>query len=141
MESGGEKRVLAYSLHRFVEGESGRAGVVMVLRDVTVEREFDKMRSEFVLRASHELRTPIASIRMGLGLLGEKFHFPPGSRDEELFETVQQEIKRLVHLLTGLLDLSRLRVGEQSMERAPTDVAEFVTDAQRRFAPASQTPS
>ncbi len=67
-----EERIIAYSLHRFVESQSDRIGVVMVLRDVTVQHAFDKMRSEFVLRASHELRTPIASIRMGLGLLGEK---------------------------------------------------------------------
>ncbi len=120
----GEKRVFAYSLNRFAEGEGGRAGVVMVLRDVTVEREFDKMRSEFVLRASHELRTPIASIRMGIGLLGEKMAFAPGTRDDELYQTVQQELQRMVHLLTDLLDLSRLRMGEQTMERAPTDVAD-----------------
>src|SRR5581483_11341151 len=42
----GDSRLLAYSLHRFVESESGRPGVVMVLRDVTAQREFDKMRSE-----------------------------------------------------------------------------------------------
>jgi NtrC-family two-component system sensor histidine kinase KinB len=137
MEPGGEKRVLAYSLHRFAEGEGGRPGVVMVLRDVTVEREFDRMRSEFVMRASHELRTPVASIRMGLGLLGEKLVFAPDSRDGELYETVQQELERMVHLLTDLLDLSRLRVGEQTMERASVDVASMVADARQRFAPAA----
>lgn len=128
----GENRVLACSLHRFVDGD---AGVVLVMRDVTIQREFDKMRTEFVLRASHELRTPIASIRMGLGLLGEKFDFPPGSRDLELYETVQHELKRMVNLLTDLLDLSRLRMGEQTLERAPTDVAAILLDAKQRFDP------
>ncbi|HEX6834699.1 MAG TPA: ATP-binding protein [Rudaea sp.] len=137
----GEHRILAYSLHRFVEGESGRPGAVMVLRDVTIEREFDKMRSEFVLRASHELRTPIASIGMGLGLLGEKFKFAPGSRDLELYETVQQELRRMVNLLTDLLDLSRLRVGEHTLERVPTDVAEVITHAAHRFVPAGENAS
>jgi len=136
-ERDGEKRVFAYSLNRFTEGEGGRPGVVMVLRDVTVQREFDKMRSEFVLRASHELRTPIASIRMGIGLLCEKLKFAPGSRDEELYETVQQEVQRMVHLLTDLLDLSRLRIGEQAMERTSVDVAAMVADARQRFAAAA----
>ncbi|HEY2397022.1 MAG TPA: ATP-binding protein [Rudaea sp.] len=137
VERDGEKRVFAYSLHRFEEGDGGRPGVVMVLRDVTVQREFDKMRSEFVLRASHELRTPIASIRMGIGLLFEKLKFAPGSRDEELYETVQQEVQRMVHLLTDLLDLSRLRIGEQIMERTSVNVAAMVADAGQRFAPAA----
>src|SRR5450432_72570 len=133
IERDGETRVLAYWLNRFVESESGRPGVVMVMRDVTTQREFDKMRSEFVLRASHELRTPITSIRMGLGLLGEKMQFPPGSRDEELYQTVQQELARMVALLADLLDLSRLHVGEQTLERAPAGIDDVLTQARQRF--------
>ncbi len=129
----GEKRILAYWLNRFVESESGRPGVVMVMRDVTTQREFDKMRGEFVLRASHELRTPITSIRMGLGLLGEKMRFPAGSRDEELYQTVQQELTRMVGLLADLLDLSRLRVGAQTLERAPTELDDVLGQARQRF--------
>ena len=126
-------RTIAYSLHRFVETQSDRSGVVMVLRDVTVQHEFDKMRSEFVLRASHELRTPIASIRMGLGLLGEKLDFPEGSRERELYQTVQHELTRMVGLLTELLDLSRMRVGQQTFELAPTNINDMLADARARF--------
>ena len=133
IERDNEVRIIAYSLHRFVESQSDRIGVVMVLRDVTVQHAFDKMRSEFVLRASHELRTPIASIRMGLSLLGEKMDFPEGSRERELYQTVQQEITRMVGLLTDLLDLSRMRVGQQSFELAPTNVEDMLRDAGHRF--------
>ncbi len=133
IERDGEARILTYWLNRFVESESGRPGAVMVMRDVTTEREFDKMRSDFVLRASHELRTPITSIRMGLGMLSEKMQFPPGSRDEELYQTVQQELTRMIGLLNDLLDLSRLRVGEQAIERAPTEIDDVLTQARQRF--------
>jgi NtrC-family two-component system sensor histidine kinase KinB len=134
IERDGETRILGYWLNRFVETESGRPGVVMVMRDITTQREFDKMRSDFVLRASHELRTPITSIRMGLGMLAEKIQFPPGSRDEELYQTVQQELARMVALLADLLDLSRLRVGEQKLERAPTLIDDVLTQTRQRFA-------
>jgi NtrC-family two-component system sensor histidine kinase KinB len=137
IERNGETRILGYWLNRFVETESGRPGVVMVMRDVTTQREFDKMRSDFVLRASHELRTPITSIRMGLGMLAEKIQFPPGSRDDELYQTVQQELARMVSLLADLLDLSRLRAGEQKLERAPTEIEEVMTQTRQRFAPAA----
>ncbi len=133
IEHDNEVRIVAYSLHRFVESQSDRIGVVMVLRDVTVQHAFDKMRSEFVLRASHELRTPIASIRMGLSLLGEKMDFAEGSRERDLYQTVQQEVTRMVGLLTDLLDLSRMRVGQQKFELAPTNVAEMLNDADHRF--------
>ena len=135
IERDGDIRIIAYTLHRFVERQSDRIGVVMVMRDVTVQHEFDKMRSEFVLRASHELRTPIASIRMGLGLLGEKLDFAEGSRELELYQTVQQELTRMVSLLTDLLDLSRLRVGQQTLERVPSSIEETLAAARQRFEP------
>lgn len=137
IERDGERRILAYSLSRFVGGDEDRPGAVMVLRDVTVERDFEKMRSEFVLRASHELRTPIASIRMGLGLLGERARYAPGTREAELLDTVQHEVLRLVQVLNDMLDLSRLRAGTQVMEKAPEDLAELVTAARARFAAAA----
>jgi NtrC-family two-component system sensor histidine kinase KinB len=137
VERDGETRVLAFGIHRFVERQSQLPGVVMVLRDVTTQREFDKMRSEFVMRASHELRTPITSIRMGLSLLGEKLNFAPGSRDEELFRTVEQELGRMVALLGDLLDLSRLRAGLQPMDRLPVALDDVLSGVRQRFAPAA----
>ena len=133
----GEPSILACTMQRFATGPEHRAGVALALRDVTVQREFDKMCGEFVLRASHELRTPIASVRMGLGLLGEKLDFPEGSRDRELYDTVQHELTRMVDLLSDLLDLSRLRMGEP-MEFADVDIAEVLGDVHQRFAAAAE---
>jgi len=137
VERDGEARILVYWLQRFEESESAQPGVVMVMRDVTAQRQFDRMRSEFVLRASHELRTPITSIRMGVELLGENLRFPQGSRAAELYATVQQELKRVVSLLTDLLDLSRLRAGHLGSERVPTDIGDMLAQARQRFAAAA----
>ncbi len=130
---GEDQRILAYSLTRFAESGGSRSGAVLVLRDVTIERAFNKMRSEFVLRASHELRTPVTSIRMGLGMLAEKLSFAPGTRERELYDTVQAELQRMVHLLTDLLDLSRLQAGQQTLERVPTDIHGLLVRAKQRF--------
>ena len=135
IEHDGDTSILSCTMRRFSEA-GDKPGVALALRDVTGQRAFDKMCSEFVLRASHELRTPIASVRMGLGLLGEKLEFPAGSRDRELYDTVQHELTRMVELLSDLLDLSRLRLGEH-LEFADVDIGELVADAQQRFAAAA----
>jgi len=135
LDHDGDANILACTLRPFTNAE-GRRGAVLALRDVSGQREFDRMCSEFVLRASHELRTPIASVRMGLGLLGEKLDFPAGSRDRELYDTVQHELTRMVELLSDLLDLSRLRMGEH-LDFADVDVGELVADAQQRFVAAA----
>jgi len=135
IEHDGDSSVLSCTMRPFTDADD-KLGVALALRDVTGQRAFDKMCSEFVLRASHELRTPIASVRMGLGLLGEKLDFPAGSRDRELYDTVQEELTRMVELLSDLLDLSRLRLGEH-LEFADVDIGELVADAQQRFAAAA----
>jgi len=133
----GDASILACTMQMFSAGADHRGGIALALRDVTVQREFDNMCGEFVLRASHELRTPIASVRMGLGLLGEKLDFPEGSRDRELYDTVQHELTRMVDLLSDLLDLSRLRMGEH-MEFTEMNIADVLGDVQQRFAAAAQ---
>ena len=133
----GDASTLACTMRMFSTGVDHRRGLALALRDVTVQREFDKMCGEFVLRASHELRTPIASVRMGLGLLGEKLDFPEGSRDRELYDTVQHELTRMVDLLSDLLDLSRLRMGEH-MEFVEMNLADVLGDVHQRFAAAAE---
>ena len=127
------RRTLSYSLLPF--SDAARLGLILVLRDVTDLRQFERMRTDFVLRASHELRTPITGMRMALGLLEDKVSFEPGSREAELLDTLQEEMQRLVNLITALLDLSRLYSRSFALELAPLDMHEFLLRAGKRFAP------
>jgi NtrC-family two-component system sensor histidine kinase KinB len=132
-ERAGEQRTLSYSLMPFAEPGGTGYGLIMTLRDVTLEREFEAMRSSFVLRASHELRTPVTSIRMGLDLLSEKLALPEESLERELLDAVLAETQRMVRLLTDLLDLSRFQSGDQPLDKQPSDVAELLARAEQRF--------
>lgn len=126
-------RTLSYSLLPF--SDAARLGLILVLRDVTDVRQFERMRTDFVLRASHELRTPITGMRMALGLLQSKLEFAPGSREAELLVTLGEEMQRLVNLITALLDLSRLYSRSFALQLAPLDMREFLQRAEKRFAP------
>ena len=133
---GDSPRTLSYSLLPF--SDAARLGLILVLRDVTDVRQFERMRTDFVLRASHELRTPITGMRMALGLLEDKLPFAAGSREAELVGTLQEEMQRLVNLITALLDLSRLYSRSFALELAPLDMREFLQRAEKRFAPITQ---
>jgi two-component system, NtrC family, sensor histidine kinase KinB len=128
---GSKQRTLSYSLLPF--SESQRPGLILVLRDVTDARRFEQLRTQFVLRASHELRTPITSMRMALGLLQAKPPFEPGSREAELFSTLGEEMQRLMQLNERLLDLSRLYSGTGPLERAALDPADMLRRVRSRF--------
>lgn len=133
LEREGEKRTLSYSLLPFSDAE--RPGLVLVLRDVTGQRRFERMRTEFVLRASHELRTPVTSLRMALGLLLDKLALAPGSREADLLQTLDEETQRLTRLLGDLLDLSRLYAGARALQREAQDPLPLLRRCQQRFAP------
>jgi len=127
------RRELRCSFMPFVDT---RPGLVLVVRDVTVERRFAQERNEFVLRASHELRTPLTGLRMALDLLAERARFAPESREADLMQTLREETARLTALLHDLLDLSRLPGAVRPAQ--PCTPGQAAHAALRRFAARAQ---
>ena len=133
IEADGEKRLLAWRMSPVSHHDGSISGAVMVLHDVTDQRTFERVRNEFVLRASHELRTPVTGMQMAFSLLRERTHYPENSREADLFSTVHEEMQRLVTLINDLLNFSRYQSGQQKLERAPCDVSDLLTQALQRF--------
>jgi len=134
VEVDGESRLLTYSLTPVSHTQGHILGAVMVLHDVTEQRAFERVRSEFVLRASHELRTPVTGMQMAFGLLQERIHVPPDSREADLLNTVDEEMQRLMQLINDLLNFSRYQNGLQKLTLAPCTLEELLERARLRFA-------
>ncbi|MGJ7550208.1 KinB sensor domain-containing domain [Pseudomonas alloputida] len=128
-----ESRLLTYSLTPVSHPQGPILGAVMVLHDVTEQRAFERVRSEFVLRASHELRTPVTGMHMAFGLLRERLKFPSEARESDLLETIGEEMQRLTQLINDLLNFSRYQSGLQKLELAPCSIDELLDRAQARF--------
>ncbi|WP_373350641.1 KinB sensor domain-containing domain [Pseudomonas chlororaphis] len=133
IEVDGESRLLTYSLTPVSHPQGHILGAVMVLHDVTEQRAFERVRSEFVLRASHELRTPVTGMHMAFGLLQERLRFPEESREADLLNTVNEEMQRLMQLINDLLNFSRYQNGLQKLTLAPCPLEELLEQARNRF--------
>ncbi|MDH1265745.1 MULTISPECIES: KinB sensor domain-containing domain [unclassified Pseudomonas] len=133
IEVDSETRLLSYSLTPVTLDDEVLHGAVMVLRDVTEQRAFERVRSEFVLRASHELRTPVTGMHMAFGLLQERLSFAPQARETDLLRTVDEEMHRLVRLINDLLNFSRYQNGLQKLELVPCDLDELLNQTRQRF--------
>ena len=133
IEIDGESRLLTYSLTPVSHTKGHILGAVMVLHDVTEQRAFERVRSEFVLRASHELRTPVTGMHMAFGLLQERLHVAPDSREADLLNTVTEEMQRLMQLINDLLNFSRYQNGLQKLKLAPCSVEHLLEEAKARF--------
>jgi two-component system phosphate regulon sensor histidine kinase PhoR len=97
------------------------AGVVAILRDITREREISQLKSEFVSKASHELRTPVSSIRAGVEMLIDGEVSDEKSR-EEFYRTIQDETNRLGRLIDNMLNISRIEAGIVQIDRDEVDI-------------------
>lgn len=137
IEADGERRLLSWRMSPVNHHDGTISGAVMVLHDVTDQRTFERVRNEFVLRASHELRTPVTGMQMAFSLLRERTHLAENSREADLFSTVHEEMQRLVTLINDLLNFSRYQSGQQKLERVPCDAAELLEEARHRFEPAA----
>lgn len=115
---------------RLKSSESAFVSQVLYIRDITHETEVDRMKSEFLTTAAHELRTPMASI-YGFSELLLLRKFSDGKR-QELLETIARQATRMSTIINELLDLARIeaRQGQDFvMETVPLqDIVRLVAD-------------
>jgi len=100
-------------------GADGR--VLLVLRDVTEARRVESMRRDFVANASHELKTPVASIQAVAETVGRALEEDPAAAGRFAAQ-LQQEAVRLSRIVSDLLDLSRLETERPEFEPVRFDL-------------------
>jgi two-component system, NtrC family, sensor histidine kinase KinB len=104
-----------YFLPRVVgmRDENGQIfGAVIVLQDVTRFRLLDEVKTNLVSTVSHELKTPLTSVRMGLHLLLEERIGPLTRKQTEILLAAREDSERLLRIINDLLDLARLESNE-----------------------------
>jgi two-component system, NtrC family, sensor histidine kinase KinB len=98
-------------------------GAAVILQDVTKFRLLDDAKTNLVGTVSHELKTPLTSLRMALYLLLEQNLSALSPQQRELLEDARNDADRLLRILDTLLDLTRLESGASALDRKPTSVA------------------
>jgi signal transduction histidine kinase/HAMP domain-containing protein/ActR/RegA family two-component response regulator len=106
-------------------GDDG--GVVWTVRDGTERVRLERLKSEFVATASHELRSPLTSIKGFVELLAASSD-PLTDRQREFIQIVELSTNRLVDLVNDLLDVARVEAGRVEIHRRPTDMSEAVRE-------------
>jgi len=122
------RRVLSYSCGPVRDPAGRPAGGVIVFRDVTGRREVERLKDEVLSIASHDLKTPVAAIKLRAQLLRRRVAAGSATVEEMGvgLDTVVRQADRLVELLKLLLDLSRLEAGRFVLERSEVDLVGLV---------------
>jgi len=103
-------------------------GAVMVIRDVSREREIDRMKTNFVSSVSHELRTPLTSIKAYTATILRDPKMPKNIRNEFL-KVIDEESDRLTRLIENLLEVSKIESGAAEIEKQNVDVSAVINQA------------
>lgn len=99
-------------------------GAVIVFRDITEEANTDRSKSEIVSLASHQLRTPLTTIRWYINELIKR-KLAPKKRSEYL-EQIQASNQRMINLVEHLLNVSRIDLGTLSLKVEPLDISKLI---------------
>jgi two-component system phosphate regulon sensor histidine kinase PhoR len=110
------------------------SGVWVVYRSVRREMEFVRMKSDFVSNVSHDLRTPLALIRMYAETL-EMGRLAGEEKKQEYYSTIVKETERLTRLVNNLLNFSRMEAGRRPYSLSPLDLNGVVRGALDSFSP------
>jgi NtrC-family two-component system sensor histidine kinase KinB len=108
----------------------GQFGAVVVLDDVTEFARLDELRSELIGVASHELKTPLTTLRMNLLMLGEQAE-ALGGRQRELLRAALGGCEELGVTIDELLDVTRIESGQLRLNPMPVDVAAVLEQVRR----------
>ena len=103
-------------------------GVVLVMHDTTELRRLESLRRDFVANVSHELKTPLSSIKAYTETLRNGAVNDPET-SQKFLERIEEQADRLHHLILDMLMLARIESDQQAFEIVPVDVAEVVERA------------
>ncbi|MFH1829374.1 MAG: ATP-binding protein [Pseudomonadota bacterium] len=106
--------------------EKQRIGTMLVLRDITRERQLDNAKYELINNVSHELRTPLSIISNVISNLLIGIAGPMSEKATSTLKTCQVNIKRLSHIIDGLLSTASIDAGQVIIKRRTVDVKALV---------------
>jgi signal transduction histidine kinase len=107
-------------------------GIFILYHDIRREEELSRMKSEFISNVSHELKTPIAAIRMLSDNLRQS-RVDEETRKMEYYQLISKESARLSHLIDNILDFSRVEGKRKRFQLERHDVSTIVTETVHQF--------
>lgn len=132
------KQVLKRYSSPLYDKDNLQVGHVIIYHDITAEMEVEEMRKDFISNASHELRTPVTSIKVLLESLLD------GAKDEpkllnEFLNDLMLEVNRLHELVNDLLDVARLESNKNTLQISSFSINDIISEVLSTLHPLSKS--
>ncbi len=119
-----EKAVFEVSLSD-ISGFHGKIGSLLIAHDITREKSVERMKTEFVSIAAHQLRTPISAIKWTLRMILDGDLGPINSEQRDFLEKTYKSNERMIVLINDLLNVTRIEEGRLIFDLALVDMGKI----------------
>jgi PAS domain S-box-containing protein len=116
-------------------------GSVIILKNITEFQQLDEAKTNFIATISHELKTPIASIKMSLKLLEDSRIGAVNSEQKQLLENIDEDTRRLLQITGELLDMAQVETGKLQLNFGsthPQNIVDYAVKALKTTAEQKQ---
>ncbi len=103
-------------------------GCIAIIRDITKEYEIDEMKSNFISLASHQLRTPLSSIKTYSHMLLDGFMGPLTKQQDKALKTIISATNRMNETISTLLNISRIESGSIAVSKKPISITQIIEE-------------
>ena len=128
-ESYFEKEIIPINIIPTGEKKEKLIGNVILLQNITPYKELDFAKTNFIATVSHELKTPISSIKMSIKLLENKATGMVNEEQRSLLDSIKDDANRLLKITGELLNMTQVESGSIQITAIPTDAEEILNYA------------
>ncbi|MCX7798494.1 MAG: ATP-binding protein [Melioribacter sp.] len=118
--------------------EKEMKGTVYVFNDITKYQELDKMKSEFVAKVSHELKTPLTSMGMAIGIIEDGIAGNLTTKQKELIASIKEDYERLNKLVYEILELTKLEANRNKIRFENFEAKKLLEHISKKFTPIAE---
>jgi signal transduction histidine kinase len=112
-----------------VDGQNSLIGVTLVLVEITHLRKADEFKSGLLSAVSHELKTPLTSVRMAMSMLTDPRIGPLNDHQQTLLDAAKRDAERLVRTVSDILTIGRVEAGRARLELVDMSPADLIQRA------------
>jgi PAS domain S-box-containing protein len=119
--------------YKVIEDNLNMSGIVILFQDITKLKQLEKIKTDFIATISHELKTPLTSIMMGLSLLTDKKIGNTNEKQEKILDTIKEDGENLSSLVNDLLQLSKIESDKAIFNIEKSSIIGIIENCINRF--------
>ena len=120
-----ERRHVRFAVTDLLDEDGSYKGLLLGIRDVTADSEVDRLKSDFIAKISHELKTPLTSMKGSLQFMLKKGKWLTGV-EREMLGVCFRNTERLITLIANILELSKMEAGQIKFSMRPLQLGEVI---------------